>query len=200
MKRLADARLGDNRSGRGVQESDPIDAGWNRSLLAKQAQDGRKGISAAWGSRHRGVVDGKRNHHVLAMERGRPGQRYNFSSQFLTVDDLLGIFEQVTGQPRPRLRLPGALMQGVAALSDLVLRWFPRVPRRFTPGAVRLLRMQRRANCQKARDELGYQPTLIADAVREAYECFVRRGLIHRLSDAAVTQPVKSPSSGTAAS
>jgi nucleoside-diphosphate-sugar epimerase len=116
--------------------------------------------------------------HLLAMERGRPGQRYIFSSQFLTVDELLGIFEQVTGQPRPKLRLPGALMQGIASLSDVVLRWFPRVPRRFTPGAVRLLRMQRRANCRKACQELGYQPTPIAEAVREAYEWFVRRGLI----------------------
>ena len=138
--------------------------------------------------------------HLLAMERGRPGQRYIISSQFLTVDELLGIFEQVSGQPRPKLRLPGALMQGIASLSDLVLRWFPRLPRRFTPGAVRLLRMQRCASFRKACEELGYQRTPIADAVREAYEDFVRRGLIHRLGDAAAPHPVTSPSSGTAAS
>ena len=44
--------------------------------------------------------------HVLAMEKGRPGQKYIFSTQFLTVGELLGMFEQVTGQPRPKLCLP----------------------------------------------------------------------------------------------
>ena len=142
--------------------------------------------------------------HLLAMERGRPGQKYIFSSQFLSVDELLGIFEQVTGQPRPKLRLPGVLMQGIASVAELVLGWFPRMPRRFTPGAVRLLRMQRRADCRKACEELGYASTPIADAVRAAYEDFVSRGLIglpRKIADSpAGLEPVASPSSGTAAS
>jgi nucleoside-diphosphate-sugar epimerase len=116
--------------------------------------------------------------HLLAMEKGRPGQKYIFSSQFLTVDELMAIFEEVTGQRRPKLRLPPSLMAGLAGLSDLVLRFFPNVPRRFTPGAVRFLRMQRRVDCTKARDELGYQPTSIVQAVREAYDFFLERGLI----------------------
>jgi nucleoside-diphosphate-sugar epimerase len=126
--------------------------------------------------------------HVLAMNRGRSGQRYIFSTQFLTVDALMNIFEEVTGQRRPRLRLPGPLMSGVAFLSEQVLRFFPSVPRRFTPGAVRMLRMQRRADCTKARTELGYEPTRIADAVREAYEFFVRRRMIEAPASA-VTAP-----------
>ena len=52
--------------------------------------------------------------------------------------------------------------------------------RRFTPGAVRFLRMRRRADCGKAKTELGYRPTTIAQAVRDAYDCFVRRGVIPR--------------------
>ncbi len=51
---------------------------------------------------------------------------------------------------------------------------------RFTPGAVRFLRMRRRADCGKAKTELGYRPTTIAQAVRDAYDCFVRRGVITR--------------------
>jgi nucleoside-diphosphate-sugar epimerase len=116
--------------------------------------------------------------HLLCMEKGRPGQRYIFSTQFLTVDELMAIFEEITRQPQPRLRLPGVLMQVVASAMDVVLHLFPNVPRRFTPGAVRLLRMRRRADCSKARRELGYQPTSIREAIREAYEFFLRRGLI----------------------
>ncbi len=123
----------------------------------------------------RDMVEG----HLLAMTRGRPGQKYIFSSQFLTVDELMGLFEEVTGRRRPRLRLPPPLMAALAAAADGVFPWLlPRVPRRFTRAAVRLLRMHRRADCGKAWAELGYRPTSIAEAIRAAYDCFVRRGLI----------------------
>jgi nucleoside-diphosphate-sugar epimerase len=123
----------------------------------------------------RDVVEG----HVLAMEKGRTGQRYILSTEFLTVDDLLGIFETVTGRPRPRLRLPASVMAGIAEVTTWITdRVRPGAEPRFTPGAVRFLRMQRRADCSKAKAELGYRPTSIAQAVREAYDCFVRRGVI----------------------
>ena len=123
----------------------------------------------------RDMVEG----HILAMERGRSGQKYIFASEFLTVDDLMSLFEEVTGRRRPRLRLPAPLMAGIAEVSSFVLtNFFPSVPQRFTPAAVRFLRMQRKADCSKAVRELGFRPTTIAQAVREAYECFVRRGVI----------------------
>jgi nucleoside-diphosphate-sugar epimerase len=125
----------------------------------------------------RDIVQG----HLLTMTRGRPGQKYIFATQFLTVDQLLGIYEEVTGRPRPKLRLPGPLMAGLAAATDFVLnRLAPNAPRRFSAPAVRFLRLRRRADCSKAKNELGYRPTSIADAVREAYAFFCRRGLIER--------------------
>jgi nucleoside-diphosphate-sugar epimerase len=117
--------------------------------------------------------------HILAMDKGRSGQKYIFSTEFLTVDELMTIFEEVTGRRRPRLRLPAPLMAGIAEVTTFVLtNFFPNTPQRFTPAAVRFLRMQRKADCSKAVRELGYRPTTMARAVREAYECFVRRGVI----------------------
>jgi 3beta-hydroxysteroid-4beta-carboxylate 3-dehydrogenase (decarboxylating) len=123
----------------------------------------------------RDIVEG----HVLAMERGRSGQRYIISTEYLSVDELMGLFETVTGRRRPRVRLPGAVLAGIAEVKTRILdRVRPAAEPRFTPGAVRFLRMQRRADCAKARTELRYRPTTIAEAVREAYDCFVRRGVI----------------------
>ncbi|WNV05329.1 NAD-dependent epimerase/dehydratase family protein [Candidatus Methylospira mobilis] len=117
--------------------------------------------------------------HVLAMRNGRSGQKYIFSSAYSSVDDLLGIFREVTGQPLPRLRLPPVIMAAVAEITDKTwFRFFPNAPRRFTPAAVRLLSMHRRVTLDKARQELGYEPTALADAVRDAYQDFVRRGVI----------------------
>jgi len=116
--------------------------------------------------------------HRLAMERGRSGQKYIFSSEFLSVDDLMGVYESVTGRPRPRVRLSPRVMAGFAEALDIAARLFPRREPRFTPAAVRHLRSCRRADCRKARTELGFAPTAVAQAVREAYAWFRERGAI----------------------
>ncbi|HEY2380632.1 MAG TPA: NAD-dependent epimerase/dehydratase family protein [Terriglobia bacterium] len=128
--------------------------------------------------------------HMLCMEKGRRGQKYIFSTEFLTVDELMAIFEQVTGHRRPRFRLPAPLMAGIAEVSSFVLtNFFPGRAQRFTPAAVRFLRMQRKADSSKAMQELGYRPTSIAQAVREAHECFVRRGVIPAPARVLVSRP-----------
>lgn len=117
----------------------------------------------------RDIVQG----HLLAMERGRPGQRYIFSTEFVTVDTLMAWMEEITGRPRPRLRLPPPLMAAIASVASPVLSAVaPDRPQRLTPGAVHLLRMHRRADCSKARQELGYVPTSVKAAVREAHAWF----------------------------
>jgi nucleoside-diphosphate-sugar epimerase len=117
--------------------------------------------------------------HVLAMEKGRSGQKYIFSTAYASVDELMSLYRQVTGRPPPRLRLPPLLMAALAELADKTwYRAFPNLPRRFTPAAVRLLQMRRRADHDKAKRELGYQPTGLLPAIQDAYEDFVSRGLI----------------------
>lgn len=121
------------------------------------------------------IADG----HVRAMERGRTGHKYIIASKYLTIDDVMDIFEEVTGVPRPSLRLPPAMMYALAHLSSFVLtNFFPKAQQRFTPDAVRILRMRRRADISKAREELGFEPSDIREAVREAYDDFARRGLV----------------------
>ncbi len=117
--------------------------------------------------------------HILAMRHGRSGQKYIFSTAYASVDDLLALFQQVTGRPLPWLRLSPLLMGALAAVADKTwYQAFPNQPRRFTPGAVRLLQMRRQASHDKAKKELGYQPTPLLQAVQEAYDDFVARGLI----------------------
>jgi nucleoside-diphosphate-sugar epimerase len=116
--------------------------------------------------------------HVLCMRQGRTGQRYIFNTEFMTFDTLFELYSEITGQPKP-LRLPPTMMMAAAEIGELAHRYI--IPGRrqlLTPAAVRLLRMGRRADSSKAQRELGYRPGSIADAVREAYEWFVARGVI----------------------
>lgn len=117
--------------------------------------------------------------HMLAMEKGRRGQKYIFSTHFHTLADLVQMFSEVTGLPPVRLKLPAPVMSSITGVyAGALSKAFPNIPQRLTPAAIRILRMRRHADTSKARAELGYQPTNIRDAVRDAYAFFVRSGML----------------------
>ena len=121
------------------------------------------------------IVEG----HILTMQKGRRGEKYVFASEFMTLPEMMAMWERITGTPRPRFKVPVQLMGAVAeVLSPILSLVAPDFPQRLTPGAVRLLQLHRHADLTKAKTELGYQPTSVERACREAYEFFARRGAI----------------------
>lgn len=117
--------------------------------------------------------------HMLAMEKGRTGQKYIFSTHFHTLSDFVQMFADTLGMPPVRFKLPGPLMAGLTGIySGTLSKLFPNAPQRLTPGAIRILRMRRHADTTKARTELGYRPTDLRSAVREAFEFLHREGMI----------------------
>ena len=114
----------------------------------------------------RDIVEG----HLLCMRHGRSGEKYIFSSEYKTISEIVGLYEEVSGVPRPRRRIPAPLMLAFSEVASSYLsRFHPDFPQRFTPGAIRLLKKCRHADTGKAQRELGYRPTGIRDAVHEAY-------------------------------
>jgi nucleoside-diphosphate-sugar epimerase len=139
----------------------------------------------------RDLVEG----HLLAMSRGRTGEKYIFNTRFATLDEIVGLFERVTGVPRPRLRLPAPVMAAFAGVASPILsRFFPAYTQRLTPGAIRLLRLRRHADTSKAQVELGYKPSNLESAVEDAYAFFCARGAIH---NPAARQPIPGASGPT---
>ena len=123
----------------------------------------------------RDIVEG----HLLCMRHGRTGEKYIFSSEYKTISDILDLYQEVSGIPRPHRRMPTAIMYAFSEAASFYLsRFHPDFPQRFTPGAIRLLKMRRRANIDKARRELGYRPTGIRAAVHEAYAFHYGRNAI----------------------
>ncbi|MCY3885825.1 MAG: NAD-dependent epimerase/dehydratase family protein [Gammaproteobacteria bacterium] len=123
----------------------------------------------------RDIVEG----HLLCMNQGRTGQKYIFASEYKTISDILDLYEEVSGIPRPRLRIPTPIMYVLSELASFYLsRFHPNYPQRFTPGAIRLLKKRRHANTDRAKSELGFQPTSIRAAVQEAYAFHYARGSI----------------------
>jgi nucleoside-diphosphate-sugar epimerase len=132
-------------------------------------------------------VDDLARGHVLAMERGRTGQRYIFSTRYVEMEEMLELFAKATGVRRKVRALPPRLMSAMAkAISGPMTKLFPDVPQHLTPGAVLVLTMRRRADITRAREELGYVPGAIEPVVQAWYEFFEREGMIKRGRSATV--------------
>lgn len=124
--------------------------------------------------------------HVLAMDRGRVGQKYVISSGYQTFDHIMDVMAKVTGRKKPPLRIPAGVMYPIAKfISSALTLVAPRYPQKLTPGAIHILSMCRRADTTKARTELGFEPSSIESAIEDAYAFHVARG--------AITNPVRAP-------
>lgn len=125
----------------------------------------------------RDVVQG----HLLALEKGVRGQRYLLTGEEVTIDQILDWLAELTGVPRPPLRLPPELMQRAASVKDWIeARWFPEVVPRFNQHSIRLLRSGKRGDNTRAQRELGLEPTPVREAFREAVAWFQGAGAIRQ--------------------
>jgi nucleoside-diphosphate-sugar epimerase len=116
---------------------------------------------------------------LLAMDRGRAGERYILSGGQYTLDQILDHLSTLCGVRKPRLRIPVGVMLPMAYVSSFFLRTFaPKRPPRFTPGTIRMLNGGKHADIGKARRELGFAPTPVLDGFTEAYEWFKARGQV----------------------
>ncbi|HHY31459.1 MAG TPA: SDR family oxidoreductase [Firmicutes bacterium] len=106
--------------------------------------------------------------HILAAEKGRPGEAYILSGERITVSGLMSLLEEVTGVPRPRLKLPNWLVDLAGALAPLysiVTRSRPLV----TTYSLHVLRGNSVVSSAKARSELGYTSRPLRESIEDAF-------------------------------
>jgi dihydroflavonol-4-reductase len=115
--------------------------------------------------------------HVLALERGRIGERYILGSENLLLRDLLALIAAETGRAAPRLRLPRRLLWPVALGFEAVANLTGLTPL-VTRDHLRMARKKMFFSSAKAVRELGYAPRPARLAVRDAIAWFRANGLV----------------------
>jgi len=111
--------------------------------------------------------------HLLAAERGRPGERYILGCENLTLAEILRRLARLSGRKAPSIRLPYgvAYAAGVASTAWANLTGVePRVPL----DAVRMARKKMWVSHEKAKRELGFEPAGVEGALSRAIDWFNR--------------------------
>jgi dihydroflavonol-4-reductase len=111
--------------------------------------------------------------HVLAMEKGRSGERYILGGHNMELAEFLAELGQVAGVRGSGVRLPYALGYGGTWIINLWSGLTGKEPR-ASLEAVRLIRHSFAFSSRKAEQELGYRPADIGDALRRAVEWYRR--------------------------
>ena len=107
--------------------------------------------------------------HVLAMEKGRSGERYILGGRNMELVEFLAELGQVAGVRGPGVRLPYLLGYGGTWIINLWSGLTGKEPR-ASLEAVRLIRHSFAFSSRKAEQELGYRPADISDALHRAVE------------------------------
>ena len=113
--------------------------------------------------------------HILAAERGRPGERYILGCENLTLERILQRLSAITGRKAPTVQLPYA----VAYAAGFVTTAWAQVsgqPPRAPLDAVKMARKKMFVSHGKAVRDLGYAPAGVDAAMKRAIEWFRTNG------------------------
>jgi len=116
--------------------------------------------------------------HVMALEKGRSGQRYILGGENLTLKQILDRLAAITGLPSPTFEVPYFVALGAAVVDEL---WTGRImgrEPRATIDAVRMGRKKMFVVSTKAERELGWQMVPVDAALQRAADWFQAQGYV----------------------
>jgi dihydroflavonol-4-reductase len=122
-------------------------------------------------------VDDVAEGHLLALERGRIGERYILASENLTLRALLALVAEAAGRRPPSVRLSRNLLWPVALGFEAAAKLTGITPL-VTRDHLRMARKLMYFSDAKARAELGYAPRPAREAVRDAVAWFRANGRV----------------------
>ncbi|HZL28395.1 MAG TPA: hopanoid-associated sugar epimerase [Acidobacteriaceae bacterium] len=114
--------------------------------------------------------------HLVAVERGRPGERYILGGENLTLKQILDRLAAITGLPSPKHKVPHAVAMAFAFFDENITGKLRGKEPRATVEAVRMGKKMMFASSAKAERELGFVVRPVDEAMRSAVEWFVANG------------------------
>jgi dihydroflavonol-4-reductase len=114
--------------------------------------------------------------HVVALDRGTPGERYILGGENLTLKQILDRMSAITGLPSPKRKVPHSVAMTFAFFDENITGKLRGKEPRATVEAVRMGKKMMFAASAKAERELGFQVLPVYPALRTAIDWFIANG------------------------
>ena len=116
--------------------------------------------------------------HILAAEKGRIGERYILGNQNFTLLELFNLLEEVTGVPKPKMKIPYFIALASGYFVERILGMsFPNYST-MDLDSVKLSKLRWHFDSSKAIKELGYQPSDIKQSIKNTMTWFKENGYL----------------------
>jgi len=122
--------------------------------------------------------------HLLACERGKPGERYILGCENLSLEQIFARLGAISGREAPTRRIPHAVAYVAGVVSTSWARLTGQEPR-VALDAVRMARKKMFVSAEKAGRELGFQPSPVEGALARAVKWFIANGYCSNPDDSA---------------
>lgn len=117
--------------------------------------------------------------HILALRKGRVGERYVLGGENMALGDILAEIARLTGRRPPRIRIPHGAVLPLAVLAEAWARLIPSAGEPFvTVDGIKMARKKMYFSSAKAARELGYVPRPARQALEDAVAWFRRHGYL----------------------
>jgi len=116
--------------------------------------------------------------HIMAMEKGKAGERYILGGENLTLKQILDKLGAISGLPSPSLKLPYFVAYLAGAVDEAFSGHLRGREPRVTVESVRMGKKKMFASSDKAERELGWKVLPADAALRRAVEWFRAHGYV----------------------
>jgi len=114
--------------------------------------------------------------HLVALQKGTPGERYILGGENLTLKQILDRLATITGLPSPKHKVPHAIAMAYAFFEETITGKLRGKEPRATVEAVRMGQKMMFASSAKAERELGLRVLPVEEALRSACRWFIANG------------------------
>jgi len=114
------------------------------------------------------LVDDLVKGHILAMERGRIGERYILGGENSSLKHFYELVDEVSGKKHFQMNLPPGLAYAYSGFEKKKAEWLGLYPQ-ITPGWVETFLQDWAYSPEKAQRELGHPVTPLKEGVRMTY-------------------------------
>lgn len=116
--------------------------------------------------------------HLLAAEKGKPGERYILANENVDVRGYFALLEKVTGVAAPKIKIPYPFAYTTAFLLERLFGFsFPNYSS-LDLDSIKLSRYNWHADASKAARELGFTTTPVEETIGKTVEWFRENGYL----------------------